>query len=854
MAEKTNFVEYAKALFWQDMDAPKVANEMLAAGASKSAVKAIFQKLLDDGYGFLPGLSKLAASTTDAAHGGFDGSAPNRDEMQRYLTERADAVDEQLLKDEHPVKRIFAPSYMRGQLKDARTGESSVLRSTGRALSDLATDAPAILGGVVGKVLNRVDPWHNYKFADPGDPDGLLRDPAVLTSAAAPFVAPAALAAGARGLEVLGRLSSAGKMAKALEAYRSGSRLAQAGRFAAEAAADAAGAYGASRLSDFTPNYSAAEAAVGGALGATFGRAFPRGADLAKQGADKAAATANRAVLGPGSDVGLQELPAVYKMEPRAVRPKGKADETVRYLTQDLGLGADALPASVLSPKDVRNTATRLEQTLVSSPIGDRYMNRWANLNRILQKRARDLIGDADAYATIENLRRRWPNIAEKVYGEHFNLGRSFEHRPDIAEGLRAAEANQLQALERNFGALGSSEEASEILSRVSAAPNTSAFLESRIKELEKDLKRGSLGSLDSPDMAELDLLRKVKERVQERDITPMQRLQDLDGIRTKIDANILKDPNKKVTPTQAKTLKQIKHFLLDDMEQILGNREWFGDVAETAADTWKSNRAKMRTFGKGARELEQYIAPDRIDAKGLRSRLVNDPYFNESIRTTLEMGGDEGRELLGEMESLALDAALGEEKKIGIPWTSAANKYNATATAQSLGKLLGTDSRRLAEMRTILDAGSRMGSPEEAGSAFARNSGNLLNPVKKASLKFQERMYANARRSALADQGLGKRPLFDVEDLIEREGGIPRGEQVAPVVAKTETAPLITAPEIPAAVRPKLATMGRAVGGTIGRRDTSLEEVPPAGLTETELELWKMGWRPRPEGGFAVD
>ena len=79
-------------------------------------------------------------------------------------------------------------------------------------------------------------------------------------------------------------------------------------------------------------------------------------------------------------------------------------------------------------------------------------------------------------------------------------------------------------------------------------------------------------------------------------------------------------------------------------------------------------------------------------------------------------------------------------------------------------------------------------------------------------------------------------------------------GEQVAPVVAKTETAPLITAPEIPAAVRPKLATMGRAVGGTIGRRDTSLEEVPPAGLTETELELWKMGWRPRPEGGFAVD
>lgn len=887
MAAQLDFIEYAKNLFWngagpgtvkQKLDEAHIMQDGTAV--SRETARAIFQKLLDDGYAFLPGLNKYVANRK-TADPSFKAPPVNREAMDQYIAEQRDKDAAQTIKENEPwAMRQFAPSFVKGRLQDAYSGKTTGgLKEFGRLASDAVTNYFAVPGQLAFKALDAVDPWHTYASADASNPEGILRDPGAVLATAASFVQPELLpltyAKLAMNMGKFGQASKAVKAAKALRGVGLSSdaaKLMRAGRFAGGVGTDAASSYLGSRVNDQTPNYTAGEALAGGVIGMGAQRLLRPTANAAAKGAEDASKAIDRAVAGKEAvDIGLQDVPAVYKLNRAPERPIGQTDDFVRYAMDTrngLGMAPADLPSGVLSDRVASSPAQRMEQTLVSSNIGEPYARRWANFNDVLNTRAHQLTGDPSAYETILKAKMLWPKIRENALGEHFNLSNAFDRHPEIADAMRLADEQQMAKIRQMFNTetLEGVEQADAMLRDIIAPKKTLDYIDARIKELEKTQRyAGGVDALDAPDAAELKILKQLKQTLTPQGISPLQQLEHLDELRKRIQTNLEKNPEAKVTPDQAKIFRKIRTYLLDDQETLLGNKEWFGDVVDEAVPLWKEKRQQARIFLDGEDLMEPYLNPRTPDEKSFRGKLATSRAFNENVRAALEQGGAEGAELLGDMQNIALDAALAEERKTGIPWTSARSRYNRDDVRGALNAIVGPDDPRLVEMDKILELGSRMGSPQEAGSAFGRNANISLRQQMR-----MKRMYSAARKMAEADQGIGPKSNWaDMEEYLRvAEGeGLPTGEQVPSYVPK-ETPTL--APDMSNTRRamnsftekPAVQGSARAGAGTLGRQAarpgpllTRDDSEPPEGLSEIDKRLWKeVGWRPRPDvGGFIV-
>lgn len=886
MAAQLDFIEYAKHLFYQGAGPGTVKQKLDEAhilqdgtAVSRETARAIFQRLLDDGYAFLPGLYKYVENrkTKDPS---FKAPPVNREAMDDYIDQqRAKAVN-QAKENEPWAMRQFAPSFVQGRLLDAYSGKTpGGVKEFGRLASDAVTNYIAVPGQLPFKALDAVDPWHTYASFDASNPDALLRNPGDLAAIAASFVQPELLPLTFARLAMnMGKLGLAKKAVNAAKALRGvglssdAAKLMRAGRFAGGVGTDAAASYLGSRVNDQTPNYTAGEALAGGVIGMGAQRLLKPTANAAAKGAEDASKAIDRAVAGKEAvDIGLQDVPAVYKLNRAPERPIGQTDDFVRYAMDTrngLGMAPADLPSGVLSDRVASSPAQRMEQTLVSSNIGEPYARRWANFNDVLNTRAHQLTGDPSAYETILKAKMLWPKIRENALGEHFNLSNAFDRHPEIADAMRLADEQQMAKIRQMFNTetLEGVEQADAMLRDIIAPKKTLDYIDARIKELEKTQRyAGGVDALDAPDAAELKILKQLKQTLTPQGISPLQQLEHLDELRKRIQTNLEKNPEAKVTPDQAKIFRKIRTYLLDDQETLLGNKEWFGDVVDEAVPLWKEKRQQARIFLDGEDLMEPYLNPRTPDEKSFRGKLATSRAFNENVRAALEQGGAEGAELLGDMQHIALDAALAEERKTGIPWTSARSRYNRDDVRGALNAIVGPDDPRLVEMDKILELGSRMGSPQEAGSAFGRNANLSLRQQMR-----MKRMYGAARRMAEADQGIGPKSNWaDMEEYLRvAEGeGLPTGEQVPSYVPK-ETPTL--APDMSNTRRamnsftekPAVQGSARAGAGTFGRQAarpgpllTRDDSEPPEGLSELEKRLWKeTGWRPRPDvGGFIV-
>lgn len=887
MAEPLNYIEYAKHLFYQGAGPGDVKQKLDEAhilqdgtAVSRETARAIFMKLLDDGYAFLPGLRKYVENrqTKDSS---FKAPPFNREAMYQYIAEQRSKDAAQMIKENEPwAMRQFAPSFVQGRLQDAYSGKTpGGLKEFGRLASDAVTNYFAVPGQLAFKALDAVDPWHTYASADASNPEGFLRDPGAVAATVASFVQPELLPLTYARLAMnMGKAGQAIKAVKAAQALRGvglssdAAKLMRAGRFAGGVGTDAAASYLGSRVNDQTPDYTAGEALAGGVIGMGAQRLLRPTANAAAKGAEDASKAIDRAVAGKEAvDIGLQDVPAVYKLNRAPERPIGQTDDFVRYAMDTrngLGMAPADLPSGVLSDRVASSPAQRLEQSLVSSDIGEPYARRWANFNDVLNTRATQLTGETSPYETIIKAKMYWPKIRENAMADHFNLSNAFDRHPEIAEAMRAADDQGVAKIRQMFDVDTPEglEQADAMLRDIIAPKKTLDYIDGRIKELKKTQRyAGGVDALDSPDAAELKILNQLKKTMQPTGVSPLQQLEHLDALRKRIQANLERNPEAKVTPDQAKIFRKIRSKLLDDQETLLGNKEWFGDVVDEAVPLWKEKRQQARIFLDGEDLMEPYLNPRTPNEKEFRGKLASSRAFNENVRAALEQGGPEGAELLRDMQDVALDAALSEEKKTGIPWTSARNRYNRSDVRAALNAIVGPDDPRLVEMDKILELGSRMGSPQEAGSAFGRNANNSYR--KKMKMK---RMYGAARRMAEADQGIGPKSNWaDMEEYLRvAEGeGLPTGEQVPSYVPK-ETPTL--APEMSIARRamntvlekPAVQGSARAGAGAFGRQAarpgpllTRDDSEPPEYLSEIDKRLWKeTGWRPRPDvGGFIV-
>ena len=192
MAQTLDYIELAKQLFWNGWSAGDVFDKLNEthirqhdAEISDKAVDDIFQKLLKDGYAFLPGLNEYVRGAR------ADGTKlpkikVDRDAMGQWIEEQGAAEDRRAIEENEPLlwRKTF-PSVVQGRMQDARTGKKpGGLKEFGRAASDFATDLVQPLTAPVGNLLVTIDPTHTYAFKDPGDPEGLFRDPGMAASAA----------------------------------------------------------------------------------------------------------------------------------------------------------------------------------------------------------------------------------------------------------------------------------------------------------------------------------------------------------------------------------------------------------------------------------------------------------------------------------------------------------------------------------------------------------------------------------------------------------------------------------------------------------------------------------------------
>ena len=769
--------------FWNDESYKDVSDFLQANGMEKGEVVQTFNKMFDSGLGFLPGLTKWGIQSGRRAQ-------VDKALMARYIDEQSKAEDKALLREEHPVAARLLPGFLQGRMEDAsgrraqlakldsaKYGEKkglgadgSYLRETGRAISDLEAVLPRAGGAALGTAIESAGGPH-FHFADMDDTEGAFNDPWIVPSMLVPM--------GAAGRVITG----AGKLSKA-------------GRFALDAGLDAAGSVASSRLSDKTEDVGLGQGLAGGAIGTGVGR-----------------------LLG--------KIPQ---------KPLSKKDALVDYATSPTGLNLkpEELPSSVLNTEGGRSVAEQLEQTLGSSPLGEEFLRRHANLNRILNQKATEVLERQvdgytparSAYDVIQNIRRSWGAIEREAFKDHFNFSNKF--KGSLADALVEQEDKSFAKLAED---LIDEDAIARKLEQLTAPNNTLGALDDRIAYLEKRIESlHGAKQLESPYYKELDLLYTLKdETLKGRDILPTQRLRQLDEVRKSLQDFLDVNKNEALPSKQKKFAEELKRLVKRDQEEILRSG-WFGEAGEAAFPVWKESATKAEKFLAGKAELAKFLNPRKANERGLENVLTDGTeYFAKTVREALELGGEEGKRRLADLRRLALSEALANEAKEGVPWTTSLRNYRKAAPG--LDALMGADDPVRNEMLKIIGIGSRAGAATEAGSAFAKNS-SLLNP----SLWMKRLKYIPARNSQLKALGLNSGSVG------AREFGEAGARSTSSKIGRE-------------GVKALMSKSGRAIG------KTAASKVPQAASSKEEdpfekwyREQWEKTSVGKPKSGLVVE
>jgi len=833
-----------------------VAKALKIAGFTTGEIAASFDALAADGYSFLPEIWKYSRAKVKRPYPVE--TNVDREEMAGYLRYQAWKQQRDVLREEKPVLSQVFPGMLQGLRADAKNGrdpDKFDSKDPGRIAVDAFT-APFRAGWkAFGDAIDKskypelyANPetrkyipgrWKGQDMDDPAgafndvwmaasmlNPGQLVRAGAgkVLVKTAVPRIA-------GRWLQVLGTRAS--KYAPSI------------GRFLTDVGVETAGAYGASRISDFTRPYSVAEAGIGGGAGIgaqrlienlprarAFGkalrakssalkdRALPsiygeravpavpaRGAEDGLEAAQRSAfdgVSQSLAVTSNGTPAGrvpVSGAAAAGEAAGRAAGAQGDVfaqnvkDPTLRYLIQKLGLKPEEIPGAVFNTRGGESVIGALERNIGSSAHGDQFLQRHAAFKTRLNKRMTEALNEpingrlpnTDPTDAIYFLRDHWNEIKDKAFESHFNFSNKFEGKlaEDLAQADETIYSKLLQMAEAD-PRVG----ISETLAKYATPKRTKDFLKTRRGQMARKYEDWeNVDAFRAIGQDEQKLIDQVEATLGDDDFRPLRRIRQLAyGVQNINDYLFTKSAEKKLLNSSEKFLRVLKQRMKDDMEAILTSG-WFGDAGQAAVGPWRESAEKAAKFLEGERALAPYLNPQTIDATGFVNHLKGGRDFDAKVRTALEMGGEFGKNSLDDMRRIQLLNTIKLDKD-GIAGTT--TRENAEKISGPILTLFDKGDPLLGEYLAIVTALSRAGSPIEAGSAAGRNfiSEFLIG---EPSHWWKMRKLNAAREEALVREGIIPPKRASWEDAVATPSTGARAAEEAPVPG-----PMTEAPELP--------------------------------------------------------
>lgn len=807
-----------------------VAKALKIAGFTSGEIAASFDALAADGYSFIPEILKYSRAKVKRPYPVE--TNVDREEMAGYLRYQAWKQQRDVLREEKPVLSQVFPGMLQGLRADAKNGrdpDKFDSKDLGRIAVDAFT-APFRAGWkAFGDAIDKskypelyANPetrkyipgrWKGQDMDDPAgafndvwmaasmlNPGQLVRAGAgkVLVKTAVPRIA-------GRGLQVLGTRAS--KYAPSV------------GRFLTDVGVETAGAYGASRISDFTRPYSVAEAGIGGGAGIGAQRLIenlPRARAFGKALRAKSSALKDRAlptiygeravpaIPARGAEDGLeaaqrsafdgvsQSFAAGAQGDVFAQNIK---DPTLRFLIQKLGLKPEEIPGAVFNTRGGESVIGALERNIGSSAHGDQFLQRHAAFKTRLNKRMTEALNapingrlpNTDPTDAIYFLRDHWNEIKDKAFEGHFNFSNKFEGKlaEDLAQADEAIYSKLLQMAEAD-----PSVGISETLAKYATPKQTKDFLKARRGQLARKYEDWeSVDAFRALGQDEQKLIDQVEATLGDDDFRPLRRITQLaNGVQNINDYLFTKSAEKKLLNSSEKFLRVLKQRMKDDMEAILTSG-WFGDAGQAAVGPWRESAEKAAKFLEGERALAPYLNPQTIDATGFVNHLKGGRDFDAKVRTALEMGGEFGKNSLDDMRRIQLLNTIKLDKD-GIAGTT--TRENADKISGPILTLFDKGDPLLGEYLAIVTALSRAGSPIEAGSAAGRNfiSEFLIG---EPSHWWKMRKLNAAREEALVREGIIPPKRAAWEDAVSTPSTGARAAEEAPVPG-----PMAEAPELP--------------------------------------------------------
>lgn len=880
-----------------------VAKTLKIAGHTPDEIGSAFDALAAEGYSFLPEVRRYAKAKIKRPY--KVETNVDREEMAAYLRYQAWKQQRDVLREEKPVLSQVFPGMLQGLRADAKNGRDPDKfdpKDPGRIAVDAFT-APFRAGWkAFGDAIDKSkypELYENpetrkyipgrWKGQDMDDPAGAFND----VWMAASMLNPGKLVRTGAG-KILGKTAVPRIAGRGLQVLgtRASKYAPPVGRFLTDVGVETAGAYGASRISDFTRPYSVAEAGIGGGAGIgalrllenlprarAFGKALRAKSYALKdralptiygenavpavpsRGPEGALETASRSALLP-SEEGAARASRTIATTSTGATPGGAPvsgstaagraaegaqgevfaqnikDPTIRYLIQDLGMSPNEIPGAVLNTRGGESVIGALERTIGSSAHGEQFLARHAAFKERLNKRMTEALNapvngrlpNTDPTDAIYFLRDHWKEIKDRAFDGHFNFANKFEGQlaEDLAQADEIATAKLLRMAE-NDPSIG----ISETYAKYATPSRTKDLLKTRRGQInQKQAGWENVDEFRKLGQDEQKLIDQVEEALGDDDFSPLRRIRQLAyGVQNINDYLFTKSAEKKLLNSSEKFLGSLKQRMKDDMEAILTSG-WFGDAGQAAVGPWRESAEKAAKFLEGERALAPYLNPQTIDATGFVNHIKGGRDFDAKVRTALEMGGELGKNSLDDMRRIQLLNTIKLDKD-GIAGTT--TRENAEKISGSILTLFDKGDPLLGEYLKILTALSRAGSPIEAGSAAGRN---MLAEFVLGEPSHWWKMHKlnNARAEALVREGVipPKRSSFWEEAVGTPSTGSRAAEGAAP-------GPVVPEPELPGervVVNPE--TGARVVDVTPERPAPAL----PPGQKQSKSRLQALGER----------
>lgn len=842
-----------------------VAKALKIAGFTTGEIAASFDALAADGYSFLPEILKYSRAKVKRPYPVE--TNVDREEMAAYLRYQAWKQQRDVLREEKPVLSQVFPGMLQGLRADAKNGRDPDKfdpKDPGRIAVDAFT-APFRAGWkAFGDAIDKSKYPELYanpetrqyipgrwKGQDMDDPAGAFND----VWMAASMLNPGKLVRAGAG-KILGKTAVPRIAGRGLQVLgtRASKYAPPVGRFLTDVGVETAGAYGASRISDFTRPYSVAEAGIGGGAGIgaqrllenlprarAFGkalrakssalkdRALPtiygeravpavpaRGAEDGLEAAQRSAfdgvsqnlaitsngtPAAGRAAERTAGGVPVSGASAAGEAAGRAAGAQGDVfaqnvkDPTLRYLIQKLGLKPEEIPGAVFNTRGGESVIGALERNIGSSAHGDQFLQRHAAFKTRLNKRMTEAL-NAPVNGRLPNTD---PTDAIYFLRDHWKeiKDRAFDGHFNFANKFEGQLAEDLaQADEIAYSKLLQMADAdpgigiSETLAKYASPTRTKDLLKTR---------RGQINQKQAG-WENVDEFRKLGQDEQKLIDQVEEALGDDDFSplrRIRQLAYGVQNINDYLfTKSAEKKLLNSSEKFLSSLKQRMKD-----DMEAILTSGWfgDAGQAAVGPWRESAEKAAKFLEGERALAPYLNPQTIDATGFVNHLKGGRDFDAKvrTALEMGGEFGKNSLDdmrriQLLNTIKldKDGIAGTT--TRENADKISGPILTLFDKGDPLLGEYLAIVTALSRAGSPIEAGSAAGRNfiSEFLIG---EPSHWWKMRKLNAAREEALVREGIIPPKRAAWEDAVATPSTGARAAEEAPVPG-----PMTEAPELP--------------------------------------------------------